>query len=129
MHTPTPPGTSYSSQASWATATPHNVHQLKQQAEKVRKYIKRCMQSPPSSTHQALSQFVKGCQMTIYRIALLEQEVKELRAANAKQKRKWETDCIYIVQDGALGVEEGLNHVQRVNKWEVEVVEAADSQP
>jgi hypothetical protein len=26
--TPTPPGTSYSSQASWATATPHNIRQV-----------------------------------------------------------------------------------------------------
>jgi hypothetical protein len=29
MKTPTPPGTSHSSQASWATATPHNVRQVK----------------------------------------------------------------------------------------------------
>ena len=25
MHTPTPPGSSHSSQATWATATPHNI--------------------------------------------------------------------------------------------------------
>ncbi|KAL1959486.1 hypothetical protein VTO42DRAFT_1931 [Malbranchea cinnamomea] len=41
MHTPTPPGTSHSSQASWATATPHNVRQLELQSEKVKKYLKR----------------------------------------------------------------------------------------
>ncbi|EDN06237.1 acetyl-CoA hydrolase [Histoplasma mississippiense (nom. inval.)] len=41
MHTPTPPGTSHSSQASWATATPHNIHQLEQQTKKVKGYIKR----------------------------------------------------------------------------------------
>ncbi|EDN05075.1 conserved hypothetical protein [Histoplasma mississippiense (nom. inval.)] len=41
MHTPTPSGTSHSSQASWATATPHNIHQLEQQTKKVKGYIKR----------------------------------------------------------------------------------------
>ncbi|KAL1954183.1 hypothetical protein VTO42DRAFT_1539 [Malbranchea cinnamomea] len=40
MHTPTPPGTSHSSQASWATATLHNVRQLELQSEKVEKYLK-----------------------------------------------------------------------------------------
>ncbi|KGY15198.1 hypothetical protein PABG_11773 [Paracoccidioides brasiliensis Pb03] len=81
------------------------------QAEKVRKYIKHCTQSPPSPTHQALSQLVKGCQMTMHRMALLKQEVKEPIAANAKQKRKQETGCTYIAQKGALGVEEGLDRV------------------
>ncbi|OJD23322.1 hypothetical protein ACJ73_05321 [Blastomyces percursus] len=35
MHTSNPPGTSHSSQAFWATATPHNVRQLEQQTEKL----------------------------------------------------------------------------------------------
>ncbi|OJD11501.1 hypothetical protein ACJ73_09525 [Blastomyces percursus] len=74
-----------------------------------------------------LSQLVKGCQMTMHRIALLEQEVKELRAANAKQKRKRETGRTYVAQEGALGVGEGLNRVQRVKEWEQGVVETADS--
>ncbi|OJD26085.1 hypothetical protein ACJ73_02546 [Blastomyces percursus] len=73
-----PPGTSHSSQASWATSTPHNIRQLEQQDEKVKKCIKCRTQSPPSPTYQALSQLVKGCQMSMHRMALLEQEVKEL---------------------------------------------------
>ncbi|EDN06570.1 predicted protein, partial [Histoplasma mississippiense (nom. inval.)] len=74
MHTPTPPGTSHSSQASWATATPHNIHQLEQQTKKVKGYIKH-------------------------------------------------------PQEGALGVEEGLDRVRSINEWERGVVEAAESQP
>src|SRR2546423_1141116 len=54
MKTPTPPGTSHSSQASWATATPHNVRELEQQTEKVKKYMRHCTQSPPSPTKCAL---------------------------------------------------------------------------
>ncbi|OJD26579.1 guanylate kinase [Blastomyces percursus] len=115
MRTPKPPVTSHSSQASWATATLHNVRQLEQQTEKVMKYIKRRTQSPPSPTHQALSQLVKGCQMTMHRIALLEQEVNELGVANTKQKRKREKSRTWIAQEGALGVEEGLDRVQKTN--------------
>ncbi|OJD12110.1 hypothetical protein AJ78_07246 [Emergomyces pasteurianus Ep9510] len=116
MHTPTPPGTSHSSQISWVTATSHNIRQLEQQTDKVMNYIKRRTQSPPSPTNHALSQLVKGCQMTMYRMALLEQEVKELRAANAKQKRKRKKGCTYIAQENALGVEEGLDCVRRINE-------------
>ncbi|KAG5289240.1 hypothetical protein I7I48_08511 [Histoplasma ohiense] len=45
MHTPSHPGTSHSSQAFWATATPHNVQQLEQQTEKVMTYFRCHMHS------------------------------------------------------------------------------------
>ncbi|OJD23052.1 hypothetical protein ACJ73_05599 [Blastomyces percursus] len=112
MHTPTPPGTSHSSQVSWATATPHNVHQLEQQTEKVMTYIKRRIQSPPSPTNRALSQLVKGCQMAMHSAAILAAENRELKAANAKQKRKRERGHTYVAQEGSLRVEEGLGRVQ-----------------
>ena len=108
------------------TTTPHNVCQLDWQAEKIMKYIKHHMQSPPSSINQVLNQLVKKCQMAMHSAALLAAENKKLRAANAKQKRKWERR-MYVAQEGALRVEEGLNHVQRVNEWEQEIVETAGS--
>jgi hypothetical protein len=87
MKTPTPPGTSYSSQASWATATLHNVRQVELQSEKIKKYLKHCTQSPPSPTKRALDQLVKGCQMaTMHSAAILARENRELKAANAKQR-------------------------------------------
>ena len=61
--------------------------------------------------------------------AILAAENRELRAANAKQKRKQEKGCTYVAQEGALEVEEGLSRVQSINEWEQGVVEAADSQP
>lgn len=45
-------------------------------------------QSPPSPTNQALNQLLKGYQMAMHNAALLAKEVKELRAANEKKKRK-----------------------------------------
>ncbi|OJD27644.1 hypothetical protein ACJ73_00953 [Blastomyces percursus] len=62
-------------------------------------------------------------------MALLEQEVNELRAANTKHKRKREKSRTWIAQEGALGVEEGLDRVQKVNEWEQGGVKTAESQP
>ncbi|KAL1953478.1 hypothetical protein VTO42DRAFT_2774 [Malbranchea cinnamomea] len=101
MHTPTTPGTSHSSQASWATATPHNVRQLELQSEKVKKYLKRCTQSPPSPTTRAVGQL--GCRMAMHNAAILAARNRELLAANEKQKRKRErrqrfTECERVVE-------------------------------
>ncbi|OJD20129.1 hypothetical protein ACJ73_08537, partial [Blastomyces percursus] len=109
MKTPTSPGTSHSSQASWVTATPYN--------------------SPSSPTNHVLSQLVKGCQMTMHSAAILEAENRKLGAANVKQKRKREKSRRYVAQEGALRVEEALHRIQKVKEWEQGVVKAAKSQP
>jgi hypothetical protein len=129
MKTPTPPGTSHSSQASWATATPHNVRQLELQSEKIKGYLKCHTLSPPSPSKRALDQLVKGCRMAMHGAAILARENSELRAANAKQKRKRETKRAYISQGEGLTVEEGMNRVQRAAEEERELVEQADSRP
>jgi hypothetical protein len=129
IKTPTPPGTPHSSQASWATATPHNVRQLELQAEKVKKYLKRRTQSPPSPTERAVDQLVKGCQIAMHSAAILARENRELKAANTKQKRKRETRRTYISQGEGLTVKEGMDRVRRVNKVERGVIEQASPQP
>ncbi|KAL1956001.1 hypothetical protein VTO42DRAFT_7901 [Malbranchea cinnamomea] len=116
MDTPTPPGTSHSSRASWATATPHNVRQLELQSEKVKKYLKRCTQSPPSPTTRALDhQLVKGCQMAMHSTAILAAENKAFKTTNAKQMRKRERRRIYVSQGEGLTVQEGMDRVRRLN--------------
>ncbi|KAL1952461.1 hypothetical protein VTO42DRAFT_5300 [Malbranchea cinnamomea] len=116
--TPTPPGNSHSSQASWATATPHNVRQLELQNEKVKKYLRCCTQSPPSPTTRALHQLVKGCRMAMHGAAKMAAQNKEQLAANEKQKRKRERWHAFIGQEGALTVKEGMDRVRRLNEDE-----------
>ena len=48
--------------------------------------------------------------------AILAAENRELRTANAKQKRKREKSRTYVAQESALRVEEDLNRVRRVNE-------------
>ncbi|KAL1957115.1 hypothetical protein VTO42DRAFT_6373 [Malbranchea cinnamomea] len=125
MHTSNPPGTSHSSQASWATATPHDVRQLELQSEKVKKYLQRCTQSPSSPTIRALDQLVKGCRMAMHNAAILAAHIRKLRAENEKRKRKRETRH----QEGDLTVEEGIHHVRRLNEGETGVVEQPEEPP
>ncbi|EDN08103.1 conserved hypothetical protein [Histoplasma mississippiense (nom. inval.)] len=129
MHTPTPPGTSHSSQASWATATPHNVRQVDLQAKKIKGYMQHRTQGSSSPTNRAMNQLIKGCQMAMCSAAILAKENKELRAANEKQKRKRGKGRTYIAQEGVLRVEEGIDRVRSVNEQENEKVEVSDSQP
>ncbi|ODH47350.1 orotate phosphoribosyltransferase [Paracoccidioides brasiliensis] len=63
IHTLSPPGTSHSSQASWAPGTSHSVRELKQQTKEIKRYLKHCIQISLSSFNQALNQLVKGCQV------------------------------------------------------------------
>ncbi|KAL1954569.1 hypothetical protein VTO42DRAFT_1044 [Malbranchea cinnamomea] len=123
IHQPPKKGSSHSSQASWATATPYNVRQLELQSEKVKKYFRCRMQSPPSPTTRALDQLVKGCQMAMHNAAILTAQNRELLAANEKQKRKRERQHPFIGQEGALTVEEGMGHVRRFTEGEIGVVE------
>jgi hypothetical protein len=67
--------------------------------------------------------------MTMHGAAILARENRELKAANAKQKKKRETKHKYISQGEGLTVEEGMDRVRKGNVMEKEVVEQADSQP
>jgi hypothetical protein len=61
--------------------------------------------------------------------AILARENKELKAANAKQKRKREARRTYISQGEGLTVKEGIDRVRRANEEERGMVERADPQP
>jgi hypothetical protein len=129
MKTPTPFGISHSSQASWATATPHNIRQVELQTEKIKGYIRHRTQGSSSPTNQALNQLVKGCQMAMQSAALLAAENKELRAANEKQKRKQGRGRTYIGQEDALTIKKGMNRVRMMNEGGREMVEDSERQP
>lgn len=61
--------------------------------------------------------------MAMHSAAILARENKELKAANAKQKRKQEKHCTYISQGEGLTVEQGMDHIQRGKEVERGVVE------
>jgi hypothetical protein len=113
-------------QAPWVPETPHDITQLELQTKAIKDYIKRRTASPPSPTDQALNQLVKGCQIAIYNTILLVEENRQLRAENARQKKKREKRRSYIAQGGVLTVQEGLNRSQIDN---LEPTEGSRGQP
>jgi len=89
LKTPTPPGTSHSNQSSsWTAETPKNARELEKQAKLIKNLWQQCTHSPPSPISEAVDQVVKGCQIAMNNAVLLEHEIKQLCAANQRQKHK-----------------------------------------
>jgi hypothetical protein len=87
--------------------TPYNVIQLETQANALKQFLKRRIQSPPSPSDQALDQLIKGCHMAMHNAVLLASENTDLQVANQRQKRKRNEPRRYIARGGILTVEEG----------------------
>src|SRR5450432_3380629 len=108
LQTLTPPPASTIEQGPWAPETPHNTAQLALQSKAIQDYIRRRIKSPPSPTEQALNQLVKGCEIAMNSAILLAEENRQLRAENAKQKKKRAKRRTYIATGGVLTIQEGL---------------------
>jgi hypothetical protein len=86
--TPTPPGSRGSQSSTFCPHTPANVNKLLKQASSLRAFLKQRSKNPLSPSHNALNQLMKGCQITMQKGILLEQENRVLRAENAMQRQK-----------------------------------------
>ena len=127
MRTPTPPLSSETVPTRWTPETPHNLADLESQARTIKALLKRRTHSPPSPTDRALNQLVKGCRMAMHSAVFLASEVKELRTANEKQKRKRGKARTYIADGGVLTGREGQNRAKKrkmVDKVESEISNA-----
>ncbi|CBF70985.1 hypothetical protein AN4391.2 [Aspergillus nidulans FGSC A4] len=104
--TPTPPGSRGSQASTFCPHTPANVDELLKQASLLRDFLKQRSKSPPSPSHNALNQLIKGCQIAMQKGILLEQENRALRAENAIQRRKRARTHRWIAHDNGLSVQE-----------------------
>jgi hypothetical protein len=100
LNTPTPPGSSHSSQASESSLkTPQNLRQLHRQASSIKALLKQRSHSPPSPTNIALNQLIKGCQLALHSGTIL--------AKDEKQKQKRARSNRQIAREQGLSVQEG----------------------
>ncbi|SLM36159.1 conserved hypothetical protein [Lasallia pustulata] len=113
LRTPTPPASETVIAARQTPKTPYTVAQLAREYTTIKGLLERRSKSPLSPTEQALKRVVKGCQMAMHNAALLASEIKDLRAMNARQKRKREAPRSYIASGGVLTAEEGQERVKR----------------
>jgi hypothetical protein len=98
--TPSPPHSPL--RGPYQPETPHNLTQLEQQFTAIKGYLKRRSQSPPTPTDIALRQLVKGAQLAMHSAVLLARENEQLRAANARQKRRKEASRSQLAKGGSL---------------------------
>jgi hypothetical protein len=108
LRTPTPPLASELNLGPWAPETPHNTAELELQTKAIKDYLQRRTKSPPSPLEAALDQLVKGCAMSMNSAILLTEEVRQLRAVNAKQVKKRAKKRRFIARGGTLTIQEGL---------------------
>src|SRR5450432_2616117 len=107
LQTPTPPPASELNLGPWAPETPHNTAELELQTKAIKDYLQRRTKSPPSPLEAALDQLVKGCAMSMNSAILLIEEVRQLRAVNAKQVKKRAKKRRFIAHGGCLTIQEG----------------------
>lgn len=108
VHTPSPPGSSGSQSSAFCPHTPANVDELLKQASSIKEFLKQRSNSPPSPSHAALNQLIKGCQIAMQEGILMEQEIKGLRTALATQKQKQARASRWISHDQGLSVREAV---------------------
>jgi hypothetical protein len=107
LNTPTPAPSRPGSQSSQFTPkTPGNVTELLKQASSVKGLLRQRSISPPTPSKTALNQLIKGCQMVIHHDALRDQEIRDLRAANAVQKQKRARTKRHTAYQGGVSVQE-----------------------
>ena len=117
LNTPTPPGSSHSSQTSdFILKTPKTTKQLNRQASSIKALLKQRSRSPPSPLNQAINRVLKACETTMHQTAFLTKEVGELRAANAKKKQKRARSNRQIAREQGLSVQEGRELISRPNQ-------------
>ena len=123
LRTPTPPASRGSeSSRNFTLKTPATEKDLRRQASSIKALLRTGSRSPPSPSDRALNQLMKGFQLQIQSHILQAQEIKELRAANEKQKQKRTRSRRQIP------AEEGLS-VQEVSTLITEPVEAVEAPP
>jgi len=71
----TPP----SSHGLWTAKTPHSTAEVQKQMQLIKEFIDWHSQSPPN---QAIGQLAKACKSTMHEVLMLQQQMKELQAAN-----------------------------------------------
>jgi hypothetical protein len=103
--TPTPPGSSHSHSSTFEGATPYDIRQLQRQA----RAIQRTYGSDPLFT-----QLIKGASRAMENMVLLTDRNEALYTANNKkqEREKQKKNALYIVHEGILSVEQGLELAQ-----------------
>jgi hypothetical protein len=108
IQTPLPPRVLTRVLPPWDPETLHNIAELKLQTRAIQQLIRYRTQSPPTPAVQAVNQLVKGCQLAMHNATILAAENRQLRAANAKVRKKRAKKTVLVSRGGTLTAQEVL---------------------
>ena len=112
LRTPTPPPATLLPQ--WHPKTPQHAEAVDLQAKSIQESLQRRMYPniPSSPTESAFQQLIKGAKLAMHNAAILVEENRQLRAENARQKKKRAIRRSYIQLGGVLTVQQGIELVE-----------------
>jgi hypothetical protein len=110
IRTPSPPPAPLEqpSSSNLPLKTPSNIIELEGLQKRRQKVL--------SPTDRALAKIVKGCQLAMHTAILLHNENSQLRAENARQKRKRAQRRAFIQTGGTMTIGEGLANIEARQK-------------
>ena len=104
LKTPTPPP---ANEEPWESKTPSNTVEIGSQSTLVKTRIQRHLDSSPTSMVEAFEKLAKGAAVVAHKLALLQKENAELRAANKAATQRKAHKRKRVRKEGTLTVEEG----------------------
>jgi hypothetical protein len=109
--TPTPPGTSSSNQDPWTSRTPKTTLEAASQTTLLKDRVSRHQGSSPTSIYNGIDHLAKGTHIIMTRMALLEAEVRALRATNDTLSRRRKNKRKYLQRSQALSIGKGQDQI------------------
>jgi len=119
----TPPSSSH---GPWVAKTPHSTAEVQKQMQLIKGLIDQHSQSPPN---QAIGQLAKACKSTMHEVLMLQQQMKDLQAANKHQRQKREAPRSFIASGGILTGAQGQQLIQEADQAVGEVQEPKKRAP
>jgi hypothetical protein len=107
LKTPTPLNSRPGSAHAWVSKTPNNPIEASSQSTLIKTRIAQHQNSSPTSLLAAVDQFAKGTSKIMHKMALMQAEVRDLRAANEALSKRRRVKKQRLRQGGSLTVQDG----------------------
>ena len=106
LKTPTPPNSRPNTAQPWNSQTPSNPTQATSQSFFIKERVVRHQGSSPTSILDAIDQFSKGTSKVMHQLALLQDEVRDLRKANETLSKRRNRKKSRLQAGGSLNLQE-----------------------
>lgn len=106
LKTPTPSNSRPGSAHTWVSKTPNNATEASSQTNLIKTRISRHQNSSPTSLLAAVDQFAKGTSKIMHKMALMQAEIRDLRAANEALSKRRKAKKQRLRQGGSLTVQD-----------------------